>query len=138
VSDGAQPTLDELNAALQIAGQRLLEAERARTAAQIAFDDADRHWQGCLNDLVPLLKAKRDLSGERGKRTVWLPDARPDRFEVTALLGASVYRERGTVNVSMGIQVEPGISIDLTHHKAPLKKAAAICRRLLARGAALT
>jgi hypothetical protein len=96
----------ELNAALQIAGQQLAEADKAWREAWDAEKLAREHKSRCQVDVETLLKVARDLSGERGQQSVWIPDGRPRRAGL-------------------------GLYVGVGGHKSSLKKAIAICRRLL-------
>jgi hypothetical protein len=63
--------LDALNLALQLAGRRLVEADRARLEANEVALRANKHWHQCYEDIVTLLKGLGEASGER-IRNVWL------------------------------------------------------------------
>jgi hypothetical protein len=112
------PTLDELNAALQIAGKRLVEATQAWKTASEAADRARKHERQCYDEVETLMKVIRDLtygSGGHRESMAWLDDGKPyARY-----------------------QKMPAIAVHVGGHKGSLRKAAAICRRLCARGPAV-
>jgi hypothetical protein len=99
--------LDALNAALQIVGQRLLEAERVHDAASKVEKAAWKELRSCHDDAETLLKLIRDLSGGKGSQSV--PVGSP---EVTRI----------------GLRYH--VYVDVSGHKGSLKKAEAVRRRI--------
>jgi hypothetical protein len=102
-------TPEELKAALDIAGQRLLEADQADREARASNSEtsmrAHAHWKQCNDDAVTLLKVLRDMAGGRGQMTARVPDPNSQW---------------------------PRLVVHVPGHKVSMKKADAVCRRLLA------
>jgi hypothetical protein len=66
------PTTADLEAALEIAARRLLEADRVEREADDVASRARKEWWARHEDVVTLLQALRDQRGERGQRSAWL------------------------------------------------------------------